>query len=372
MKKVAGFLLTALLAPCVIAISCSFISVPDMTSFSAVKTAAQSAALYFHWPDVSISKTKNLYDFNGKLIAFSVDIKNDITNRTGYVIISNVGKDEPVYEYSMDSSSPYDKALPDDTCLYGGPDSYYAKSAAKNNYYDVTEKAKLSKVAVGSLKSEAKDHVYKSQNLEYANKIKARAGFRLAFAFDNRFMPLIKLAGSSKHKKSLHYNSTKVLHGIPDYGFYDGCSPTAAAMALKYIYPRKTPSDQYQLIDTLAGYMRTVSGGATHASNIPKGIVKAMAHYGVRNTISYNETAQKSTFAMFKKTIDFGLPLLVNVTKSSNYANHSMCGIGYDTLLGNFIIVHDTNGSGNVYINMASSVMGSTHMWTYINKPPMY
>lgn len=69
------------------------------------KTPVNNIALNFaaktmEWKNASISHVKNLYDFNNKLVAYDVDIKNNENNSNGYEIISANSKDNTILEFS--------------------------------------------------------------------------------------------------------------------------------------------------------------------------------------------------------------------------------------------------------------------------------
>ena len=58
---------------------------------------------------VDVVDYKPLYDFNNKLIAYSLDLKSKITNKYAFAIISTSEDDGPILEFGTGGKSPYDK-----------------------------------------------------------------------------------------------------------------------------------------------------------------------------------------------------------------------------------------------------------------------
>ncbi|MCO1601593.1 C39 family peptidase [Desulfosporosinus nitroreducens] len=162
---------------------------------------------------------------------------------------------------------------------------------------------------------------------------------------------------------------TKRILKVPDYKWYKGCTPTSAAMVLRFSYEDLLEDITTKtLIEDLATAMKTNSSGGTRVYDINLGIIEAISNYedGANGRL-YCETDYSTTFAELKTQINGRFPFLVtvlNCTATSpaypdGFGNHTMACVGYNISgTSSYMVVHDTSVGGNVYVNYDGSVVG--------------
>lgn len=337
-------------------------------SYDNVQQIAENAPSYVlghnkGWNNTSASNIKPLYDFNNQLVAYSVDIKNKENNQPAYVIIGESKDDAPILEFCPGHLSPYDKISSDQVCVYDRATCYYSKDGSQNSYYDIKNHSKLSTNFVKYLIAESKNKKTVSPKSSIAKTERSK----LAVKNDN-----IKVSPST-------VMSSKILDNVPDYYWRRGCSPTAAAMVLKYTYYLPLYNVSYvTLIDQLASAMSTDSGGGTRPDNIPAGIRTALEYHG-QQVFTWNDPdgagKDGNTYQEFCSEINDDHPVIINVygstQKSRSYptgfGDHSMAGIGYQlTSSYSYVVVHDTGTDGDVYLNYDSAAFG-VPLFTYVH-----
>ncbi len=165
--------------------------------------------------------------------------------------------------------------------------------------------------------------------------------------------------------------SEAYVSGVPDYGWYRGCAPTAAGNALGYWHYSGFPNlpTSNLLIDELAAAMGTDSSGWTYWVNVAPGILQVVSYHGYTGWRSWNDGLGRtySTFTEFQAEINVGRPIVVYTSGSSTYGDHFVTGVGWRIDTKNWVVVHDTwpETPTNVYVDYNSSEMG-TPGWTYV------
>lgn len=336
------------------------------------------------WNEIETVNIREIFDFADKSIGYCIDFNNKETDEKAYIILSSNIEDELISEFAIGKYSPYtEKQVPEDSkCIYDGALSYYSKYTVnqfKNTkdssiYVDIKMDKDLEKNEIDLLKKNAKNKIYRSTNPSKSKKI------REAVYLNND----INTINNSTTESAISYRRPidpvyQVLT-VPDYQWYRGCSPTAAAMVLKHRYPQSLP-DEKDLIDELANAMGTESSGATSISDIPKGIRTVLKnHKFAVDTWNDGSGKSNSTFSEFCTEIDDNKPLVATLIGSkltapsypNGFKNHSMTGVGYqyendsDGIHDRYIIVHDTGVDGDVNCNFDSSSLG-TNTWTYVH-----
>ncbi|OGO77547.1 MAG: hypothetical protein A2Y23_07725 [Clostridiales bacterium GWB2_37_7] len=273
-----------------------------------------------------------------------------------------------LYEFAIGSSSPYGKIKEsaENVAIYNGALDYYVKNKVEKEgkevykYKDLKTDIELADENIEILKKESKNKVYKSKNEKSANSLRDI---------------LISAQKPADLEMTVMSVSSKIISGVPDYQWYQGCSPTSAAMVLKYRWP--SLPDESTLIEELAGNMGTNGSGGTNIGMIPMGISSTMHDHGMIVS-SWNDGAgrTKSTLSEYSLQINSNKPVVVTVVNNtqpapgypSGYKTHTMAGVGYykSSVDGNFIIVHDTNTNGEMYLDFDASSFG-TNYWTYVD-----
>lgn len=383
-KKIKNLLSTLLLTIFISSIGnyATGVQASAIDNISTISTIAKNTPKYLlgntseDWNAVSIINNRPLYDFNNKLIAYSVDLKNKINDEKAYVIVSVNEEDEPIIEFAIGHFSPYDKVDENSqTCIYDGVLSYYSKQiqASTTKYYDINKNYELGDLAAQDLISSSKNKRYTS-----LNPIKSKETRNKLMSTNN-----INNADVSNTKaiiNNLATASTSKILSVPRYQWYKGCAPTSAAMVIKYNYSSSYVStvSSTTLIAKLATNMYTNSAGSTYTTNLPSGVIATMVAYGV-SSHCYNDTSGSgkagNTFAEYCSEINSNKSLEVslfgNTTPTtaypSGFGDHSVAGIGYSTYNGSYEIVNDTSVSdGAIYCNYNSSSFG-TPWYTYFH-----
>lgn len=319
-------------------------------SLKSINTIAKNFAINtIKWNDVELYNVKQLYNFNNKLVAYSIDIKNNKNGLLGYEIVSTNFKENRVLEFSKNKRSPYSEVKNGYKCIYEGFLNYYYENEA--TIYDIKSKTVLNEKDVTLLKSEDENKSYKLiQDSEALNK--------------NR---VLSLSNVNKTKK--------VLSDVPDEIWNKGCVPTAVAMVLEYDYYNYVPVYD-ELTQKLAVAMGTDNKGNTYNNKIIDGIKSVMKNLGVDVWTKADEYGKNnSTYDKFVNEINNNHPVVVNLVNSketsrgysNGFGNHSCAGIGYEyNDTEKFIIVHDDCCDGEVYCDFNSSALGN-NQWIYIH-----
>lgn len=270
------------------------------------------------WNDVEIYNVKKLYNFNNKLVAYSIDIKNNDNNLFGYEIINANFKDNRILEFSKNKSSPYIKVKNSYKCIYEGFLNYYYENKA--TIYDIKSKNALNEKVVDLFRNEDKNKEYKSiesDKVSKGNDILSSSNNNLQDSNDNK--------------------TEKILDDVPDEIWDKGCVLTAVAMVLEYNYYDYVPVYD-ELTQELATAMGTDNNGNTYNNRIVDGIKTVMKNLGVNAYI-----------------------------KADGFGNHSCAGVGYEySNTEKFIIIHDDAFDGDVYCDFNSAALGN-NQWIYIH-----
>lgn len=352
LSSVASLLMAAFISP----VSICAKSTPN---FDTIQRMAENAPSYVlgrnkGWNNTSAFNIKPLYDFNNKLIAYSVDIKNKDNDENAYAIMGQSEYNAPVLEFCPGHLSPYDTINSDQKCIYDQETCYYSKDSSGNTFYDLKSHSKLSNECVNYLISES--------------KIKKHVSSKPSISKSERAKLSVK-----NDKTGISVNSaqsSKIINNVPDYAWRDGCAPTATAMVLKYTYYLPLYNVSYvTLIDQLANAMGTRSNGWTATDEIPEGIRTVMRDHGL-SVATWNDYdgygRDGNTYQELCNEINNDHPVIINLY-NSKWNDHSVAGIGYQrTSSYSYVVVHDTYVQGDVYINYDSSDFG-TPWFTYVH-----
>lgn len=321
-----------------------------------INTIAKNfAAENIGWKNVSVLNIKNLYDFNNKLIAYSVDIKNNKKEVNGYEIISANSEDDPILEFSETKNSPYNKVNNNYNCIYGGFLNYYSQNKISyKTFYNLKTNSKLNEKQISALRSREHKSINENKSKEEKNML---------------------LSYNSKLQNSNTNETKRVLDDVPDEYWYKGCTPTAVAMILEYDYYNNTPI-YTTLVNMLATAMGTDANGNTYGYNIVNGVKTVMNNLGINGSVQmYNYGKSNSTYDIYVNEINNSHPVDVNLQNStetsdgypSGFGNHSCVGVGYKySDAEKFIIIHDEAGDGDVYCDFNSSALGN-NQWVCIH-----
>jgi hypothetical protein len=334
------------------------------------------------WTSIKVVNQKNLYDFDGKLVAYSIDVQNGETGAKGYIILSSNKENEPILESAIGTYSPYTELTSklnnktDITYIYSGILSYsikytdknasnrnFAKTTSNYKYFDLRDNKDIDNTIVKSMTEEAKAKEHKSKNITSAQKTWDMLSGENAKEenITPNYNPLI----SSKIKNNSSYLYHKVISGVPDYTWYRGCAPTAAANVLAYYHHSGVPTGN-TLIDELAAAMNTDSKGGTSISNERPGIKQVAANHGWKLAIFTDPRGKgedESPYGDFRDEIDESHPLFCSLQNSRYGDGHAVTGVGYEYQGTDYeyVIIHDTWSSTpvDVAINYNSSDIGS-------------
>gem|GEM_PF-845181 len=384
MNKKIKKLLIPLIAVTLVAGVGSFATNVQATT-NPIDTIAKHAPMFLlggskkEWNDVAVINEKPLYDFDNKLVAYSVDLKSKVNGEKAYVIVSTSETDEPIIEFATKIFSPYDKITDNtQTCIYDGILNYYSKqtSSSGTKYYNIKDNSVLED-------SEVKAHIVNSKDKNYSSANPVLSKQKRVQLSSPDADATLALLSTDKISNNLSVtpmasSTTKTLN-VPSYQWYKGCTPTSSAMICKYTYSGYVSSvDSNTLISQLASNMYTNSSGQTQMNNIPSGVIATMAMYG-KSANCYNDpygySKVGSTFAKYCSEIDNYYPVLVtvenNTAPTTAYSNgfgcHSVAGKGYSTYYGNYLIVNDTQLiDGDVYCNYDSAQFGTPY-YTYFH-----
>ena len=360
---------------------------------SQIETIAKNAPQYVlgndktQWSDVYIVNSKPLYDFNDKLVAYSLDLKSNINNENAFVIVSTSQGDEPILEFGAEVQSPYDKVNDtNQTCIFDGFQGYYSHGKSNNKYHDIANNKDLedTEIKIHVDNSKNKQYVSSNPNIAKQNRLNLKQK-----TTKNSEKALATTSSSSIGSATVGQTPVTVVTSktlpVPDYRWYHGCAPTSASMILKYRYASNLSSvTTNNLIDELVTAMNTtLPAGSTVTDNIPTGIKSVMSKHGVSVSATNYKGRSNATFDRAVTEINNGRPFIASLLNSTEtarsypngFGSHSMAGVGYNitkstnssgvTTIGNYIVVHDTGCDGDVYCNYDSSQLG-TPIWTTV------
>lgn len=312
--------------------------------------------------DVSVVDCKPLYDFNDKLVAYSIDLKSNTNSEKAFAIISTSEDDGPILAFAAGGYSPYNKITDkNQTCIFDGIQGYYSYDTSSNKYKDIVSNNYLEDSYVEACKANSKNKKYVSKKPDIAKKNRAYLSQDLT-------------KDSIDEKSSTTSIDPLAIVGlelpVPDYEWYKGCAPTSAAMILKYLYGQDddeledvTPDD---LIEELAVAMDTDSTGLTKNANIDDGIDEVMSSYDVSVSPYMEYDPSNMTFDDVVQHINDRNPFVLCLVGSTvtapgyptGYGDHAVATIGYNKRNGSYIVIHDTHCNGDVYCDFNSSALG--------------
>lgn len=318
------------------------------------KNAPQAIIQDEDWTNIEVLNCKPLYNFDNELVAYSVDLKNNVNNKDAFVIVSKDEKDGPILQLGVDTKSPYDKVHDDKNLIYDGLSGYYYKETSSNEYYDVTNDKIIENEQLNDLKSNSKKKRSISKKPNMAEELRND----LLEAED----PSDLKATSSSTKSGLQAH---ILAGVPDYRWKRGCAPTASAMVLKFLYDSELDNtSSTRLINELADAMDTKSNGSTYTKKVYKGINEVLSSHDIDGKA---KLYKDPSFSKATKQIDKNKPFILHVydneqslgSYTDGFGDHSVACVGYSKSSGSYLVVHDTACDGNVYCDFNSSAFGT-------------
>lgn len=307
--------------------------------------------------DVLITKETPLYDINDTLCAYCLDLENQTTGETAYILISTGSTDFPIIGYAPQGVSPYFEIPATETAVFLSVGNYYVDDG--DVYTSVIDGTELQKSTLSV--STAETTTFSQTTEDYSD-------IRQMYA-TGTFPSSVSRAGTSSRN----------LTGVPNWQWTLGCAPTAMGMIVSYQYG----GTQSEIINDLSYYMGTTSSGSTSRTNIMIGtsdylamqnIVPTTCAWNSINLLGYpNFGASYNPKSVYKAQIDAGNPVYVSCNDSTmtstgyptGFENHGMTGVGYmfSTVDGDYIIVHTTATiDGDFYASLDSSTF-SEYAW---------
>lgn len=165
----------------------------------------------------------------------------------------------------------------------------------------------------------------------------------------------------------------RLIAGVPDwnqfwgsYGCWSGCAPTSGANVMGFWdnngYGNLVAGSDWQgAVNDMRSHMNTTcttdGGGSTSVGSISSGVVNyaSVKGYTFASELWCSNCGVAATYANFQGEIDASRPVLVDVIGHSQYGNHSIVGVGYESA-GSYLIIHDNwdSTAENVYLQYGS------------------
>lgn len=172
------------------------------------------------WSDVDVLNSKPLYDFNDKLVAYSLDLKSNIDNEDAFVIISTSQEDEPILEFGIKQQSPYDKATNNQTCILDGFQGYYSHGKGTSKYHDISNNKDLEDVEINAHIDNSKNKKYIAPRQDIAKQNRLILKNEITSKYSTASSPI-----ATSSAKVSQTPVTVVTHkelSVPDYYWYHG------------------------------------------------------------------------------------------------------------------------------------------------------
>lgn len=305
------------------------------------------------WKNAVLEDPVLLYNLTGEPSAFIFSISNRSID-AGYVTVSIKQLPNPILEYSThpsplkNSKSEIEAVKRDNQLtidfekpLYLGPLSYYYRATSPTG-----------PVAVEI----ASQEIFPISDSDVQSDT------------DNNWN-LITTADLSEIKETItpQVVSQFMIYG-PDYFWYRGCGPTAAANAIGYYADRGFPNlisggsqgNFTAAIDELANLMGTSSQGLTY---LP--ISDDMRNYAARHGYQFaSNEYYNPNFQILVNEVNIRHPVVVLVNGHIEYGDHFITAFGYEYDPSNtnyrYMIVHDTWGDGDYAVQFGT---GYSRIW---------
>lgn len=321
------------------------------------------------WQGSSVEDGVALYDAEGQLVGWGFNVAKG-HRELGYIIVSTVAEPYTVVEFGVGSGLPFDKLLPE------------AKtSVAAHTSGTIVEHKYIYSMVL-------------SYGVEFAIAGKEEPTYWLndAGILSKEQFPKINRVNAQPTHNSASIQAVteeRFLSSVPDYTWHRGCSPTAAANQLGYLYYRYGYTNLplgNTLIDELADVMNTSSTGATPRPNIGPGMVTVLASHGYSGFTSQLDGfgTASSTFSEFRSEIQANRSVHCIIQSDSEdwyydtdendpgLQAHSVTGMGYrmNSDGSQWVAVHDTwpQTPTEVYLRYGSVEFGDPQ-WVYLDGP---
>ncbi|MDI6869450.1 MAG: hypothetical protein QMD88_07715 [Coprothermobacterota bacterium] len=318
------------------------------------------------WRGATLSEPFPLYNLDNRLSSYGFNVIG-LNGLCGYIIVNTDKNDAPVPEFGDSPGLPFLK-------------KYSELSANVGNFLVQGQELKETKVIYFSASTFLAEFIIRQEDNSQIPLIfdlqtgeilsapppKAIVSDAPSKTENQRAWALLKTSNSASSDSVF---LERIISGVPAYYWFMGCSPTSGGMVMGYWQPRGYPNLPLgnSLIGELAIWMHTSPDGSTLLANIPGGIYQVGANHGYYFQ-SWNDGTGRpySTIGEFMNEIQYSRPLLVTVSGSSTYCNHTMAGYGYRVDNGvYYIVVHDTWDSNAHYLDYNSSVVNNP-TWTYV------
>ena len=317
------------------------------------------------WDGSHIGGGVPLYNVEGDLTGWGFNvIKN--SEEIGYAIVSTRSEPFQVVEYGAGEGLPFDRII-------------HIAKAEVSNFHGLSVPANYKFIYSMALSYGVEFRPPGTEPVYWLNRVgtisKEQFPSIRNAAFQGSALALEPIVASSAEE---YY-----LPNVPNYQWYRGCSPTASANQLGYLYYQYGHTNLplgNTLIDSLANAMGTGANGATPRANIGPGMVSVLSSYGYSGYWSQLEArgVSYSTFGRYKSEIlasrtihcilDSDSDDWYYSTQPGTAQAHSVTGMGYriNTDGAQWIVVHDTwPGPTDVYLLYGSVEMGIPQ-WVYL------
>jgi len=338
-----------------------------VTEMEEIYAIARNAPLHYlptaNWTDVDIVKTTPLFDLDGNIVAYCIDLYHAETDAYAYVFVNADPKGYPILQYSPDGTSPYYNET-SGRALFLSAGQYLIEHEETITVLNTNET--VSKTAVLEQ--------YEQQTKEIAYQLNAETREKQDFSAyrANYIAGIAPLAFDTKEK---------TLSKVPNWQWRKGCAPTAVAMQIANLLPT-VPANRNDMIDKLAEYMKTDSvKGTTDFKDITKGAQNYVADCNfTKTTIALWEDETWSgtprlgpdynPYSSFVSEINYGRAVCIysanatiQTTGYDGWGAHMITGIGYCYSTVNSqeksVIVYTTNvADGRVYIPIYGTALG--------------
>ncbi|MCL1807838.1 MAG: hypothetical protein FWG31_09070 [Oscillospiraceae bacterium] len=328
-----------------------------------IRAVAVNAPSHFNetaeWQNIKIVKETPLYDLEGTLIAYCMDLQNADTGENAYIIINNDRTDFPILQYAPTAVSPYFNVK--GTALYLAAGLYGIDSGVAIK--DLSTGETINKKDIMRQEADTMNDSISEAERENKQRIDYSGAWELY------------TSGVSANNTLMRNTPvTVILNNVPNWQWYVGCSPTAIGMQLAAIYPNLSSSFSANLvIGLLSTYMGTASDGSTPWANHGSGAQRFLFNNGF-GTPSFcdwhsknangipNFGAAHNSYSTYIGEINAGRAVSIvsldctisTATYQSGWRSHMVTGIGYSYVTGlpwQYVIVHTTSvRDGQVYL----------------------
>jgi hypothetical protein len=306
------------------------------------------------WAEAYLGDAIPLYDLSGEITAYLFPVAVDQT-AAGYLTVAALPLPNPVLEFAVTGPTPLDGAL---SMIQG--QGLRLKTPERPLYLGLLKYA----------------YEWEAPPAGTRRVLDLRSGTTFEVSEEDARRPLrerIPLDDLQTQDQPIQAMAFSLIEGMPDwnqfwgsYGCYSGCAPTAGTNVVGYWdshgYGNLIDGGNWQAaVDEMRNRMGTEctadGGGSTNVGNISPGINSyAGAHgYSFASEMWCNGCSVTPSYDRYRGQIDADRPLVVDVIGHSQYGNHSVAGVGYETN-GSYMIIHDnwSSTAQDVYLHYGS------------------